>query len=260
MELPRPALIGVVHLLPLPGAPFAREPLAGVLARAVADARAYAAGGADAIILENFGDRPFFADTVPPVVVAAMTRVALAVREQVKLPLGINVLRNAAEAALGIAVAVEAAFIRVNVLTGVMVTDQGLITGPAATLLRQRRLLAAPVEIWADVLVKHAQPLAPVSLEQAARETLERGGADALILTGPETGSPPALADLARLRATLPSARLYLGSGVTPDLAAAVRDRVDGCIVGTWAKVGGQVTAPVDPQRVAALRHALRPA
>ena len=51
-------LIGVVHLLGLPGSPRA-VPLVDAIERAVADARALEHGGADAIIVENFHDAPF---------------------------------------------------------------------------------------------------------------------------------------------------------------------------------------------------------
>ncbi len=74
-----------------------------------------------------------------------------------------NVLRNDALAALGVAVAAGADFIRVNVHTGAMLTDQGIIQGEADQTLRMRRYLNAErIQIFADVLVKHAVPLGPL--------------------------------------------------------------------------------------------------
>src|SRR5713101_4601014 len=121
----RPAIIGMVHLLPLPGAPRWAGSMEEALARAVEDARALAEGGVDGVMVENFGDAPFYPDHVPPETVAAMTRAARAVVEAVPVPVGVNVLRNDTAAALAIAVAVGARFIRVNVHTGAMWTDQG---------------------------------------------------------------------------------------------------------------------------------------
>src|SRR5271154_6638042 len=124
-------LIGVVHLLPLPGSPRFRGAFQPILDRAVADAVAYEKGGASAVIIENFGDTPFTAGSVAPETIAAMARAGAAVRAATRLPIGFNVLRNDARAALGLAAACDGCFIRVNVHTGAMLTDQGIIQGDA---------------------------------------------------------------------------------------------------------------------------------
>lgn len=257
MKQPVPApreLVGVVHLPALPGAPGWKGDMGALLERAAADARALSAGGLRRAIVENFGDRPFFKDSVPPETVAglacAVQHLAGAVPE---LELGLNVLRNDARAALGIAAVLPLRFVRINVHVGAMVTDQGLIEGRAAQTLRERQRLCPQVELWCDVHVKHAQPLAGEDLIDAARDTLERGLADVLILSGRATGSPPELRDLARVRAACPTARLYLGSGLHPGNAAELLAHADGAIVGTSLKRGGHVDQPVDPERVRAL-------
>src|SRR6266542_325886 len=160
----------MVHLKPLPGAPLVGGSLDAVIDAALRDARAIASGGADGIIVENFGDRPFFATRVPPETIAAMTRAIVEIAAAVRLPLGVNVLRNDARAALAIAAAVGASFIRVNVHTGAMVTDQGIIEGDAAETLRYRTRIAADVAIFADTHVKHATPLANVDVVQSAKD------------------------------------------------------------------------------------------
>src|SRR5690606_2253475 len=159
----RPVIIGMVHLLPLPGAPRWAGSLDEVRERALADARALEAGGVDGIIVENFGDAPFHPDAVPAETIAAMTALTTGVVRAVGLPVGVNVLRNDAAAALAVAAAAGARFIRVNVHTGAMLTDQGWITGRAHETLRLRARIAPTVAIAADVLVKHATP--PPGLE-----------------------------------------------------------------------------------------------
>ena len=151
--------------------------------RAEQEATALAAGGVDAIIIENFFDAPFAKDQVDPAVVSAMSLVAQRIMGMVPVPVGINVLRNDAKSALAIATNVGAPFIRVNVLTGVMATDQGIIEGCAHELLRYRQQLGSDVKIFADVLVKHARPLGSPNLTTAVQETIERGLADAIILS-----------------------------------------------------------------------------
>ena len=131
-------LIGVVHLLPLPGSPRFRGGFQPILDRAVADAVAYEKGGASAVIIENFGDVPFTAGSVAPETIAAMARAGAAVRAAIQLPIGYNVLRNDARAALGLAAACDGSFIRVNVHTGAMLTDQGIIQGNAYETVRTR--------------------------------------------------------------------------------------------------------------------------
>src|SRR5437773_1815820 len=217
----RKILIGVIHLPPLPGSPRWRGDLGSVIESAVADALAYERGGARAVFLENFGDMPFAKGCAGPETIAAMAAVGRAVRERIKLPLGFNVLRNDARAALALCAACQGSFIRVNVHTGAMLTDQGLIEGNAFETLRYRRQICPGALIFADVHVKHAVPLGNWTLEDAARDTLQRGLADALIVSGRGTGQATNLADVKRVRATCPTARILLGSGVTVD---SVRD------------------------------------
>ena len=258
LDLRRKALIGVVHLRPLPGSPRWRGDLESVLQFAVSDARSYERGGAHALFVENFGDVPFAKNSVAPETIAAMAAAGRAIRQTVRLPIGFNVLRNDAQTALALCATCGGAFIRVNVHTGAMLTDQGLIQGNAYETLRYRQRVCPRALIFADVHVKHAVPLGNWTIEDAARDTVERGLADALIVSGAGTGLAADLADLERVRRTVPAAKLLLGSGVT---LANVRDflpAADGFIVGTSLKVGGRVSNPVDPKRVAALVRAIR--
>lgn len=256
MNLARhPSLIGVVHLPPLPGSPRWGGDLDAVIAHAVADAKVYADTGFTAVIIENFGDTPFHPGPVPPETIAAMARAAIAIRAAVgpDLPIGFNVLRNDAAAALGLCSACGGAFLRVNIHTGAMVTDQGLIQGRAAETLRKREALHfrenATPHLFADVLVKHAAPLGAIDAAQAARDTFHRGHADALIVTGPGTGEATPLARLRAVREAVPEAPLFAGSGVTTETLVETLAIADGVIVGSSLKVGGHRTNPIDPDR-----------
>ncbi|HVK03790.1 MAG TPA: BtpA/SgcQ family protein [Armatimonadaceae bacterium] len=260
----RKPLIGMVHLGPLPGsARYDADalPLGAVLARAEEDARALAEGGADAIMVENFFDAPFAKDSVPPHTLAALTRAVLAVRAAAgpDLPLGVNCLRNDARSALAVAHVCGAQFVRINVYVGAAVTDQGIIEGAARTAVLYRRELGADVAIFADVFVKHAAQLGDgsVRLEDAAKDAVLRGLADALILSGAATGSATDPDELRRVRAVLPDAPLLVGSGMSAQSSGALLAYADGAIVGTSLKENGDVSAPVDPARVRALRAAM---
>jgi membrane complex biogenesis BtpA family protein len=251
----RPAFVGVVHLLPTPGAPAFGGRFEAVLERAVRDARALVDGGVDALLVENFGDAPFFAQAVPSETVAAL---ACALHEVQRVaagrPVGVNVLRNDARAALGLAAVSGAAFVRINVHTGAMVTDQGVIEGRAAETLRERARLCPSVAILADVHVKHATPLGSETLVEAALDAHQRGAADALILTGPRTGSPPARANFLEVREHLGSCPLLIGSGLDEHDSQGLLALADGAIVGTALKRSGRVDEPVEEARVARMR------
>ncbi|MDP3984907.1 MAG: BtpA/SgcQ family protein [Acidimicrobiia bacterium] len=247
-----PSLIGMVHLRPLPGSPAYRDDFREVMAAASDDSQTLAEAGFPAVMVENFGDAPFFAEAVPAVTVAAMTMVVAAVADAAGVPVGLNVLRNDALAALSVAAVTGAGFVRVNVLTGTMYTDQGLISGRAAEVARLRRSLCPQVGVLADVFVKHASPPFGLTIEQAGADTWERGGADALIVSGAGTGAEPDLDDARRLRAAVGGAMILVGSGAAADNIARLAEVADGAIIGTSLKEDGRVTGPVDPRRAAA--------
>ncbi len=243
-------VIGVVHLLPLPTSPRWQGDLSAVVARAEQEATALAAGGAHGLVVENFFDAPFAKSQVDPVVVSAMTLVVQRLKQLVTLPIGINVLRNDARSALAIATCTEASFIRVNVLTGVMATDQGLIEGEAHDLLRYRRELGCDVKILADVLVKHATPLGMPNLSAVVEDTIHRGLADGVILSGWATGRPPDVEDLKLARAAAGDTPVFIGSGASADNISELIRYSDGVIVSSSLKRKGQIEQPIDPIRV----------
>lgn len=255
MKLPK--LIAVIHLPALPGAPESSHlkpsiALKKAVSWATNEAKQLTKAGFDGIIIENFGDAPFYKTEVKPETIAAMAVIAAAVKDACKLPLGINVLRNDAFAALGIAAATGADFIRVNVISGVAATDQGIIEGRAADLIRERiRLNAQSVKVLADVHVKHAKSLSSSSISLAIEETAGRGGADGVIVSGDTTGRAP---DLEIINEAVKAAKhmgvpCYLGSGANPEnLSTFPKDlRI---IVGSTLRKNGLPGAPLDKIRI----------
>jgi hypothetical protein len=232
--------------------------LSAIIDRAEQEVTALASGGVDGIIVENFFDAPFTKHQVDPAVVSAMTLIVQRLMHLVALPVGINVLRNDAHSALAIATCVRAQFIRVNVLTGVMATDQGLIEGQAHQILRYRRELGSDVKILADVLVKHARPLGSPNLTTAVQETIERGLADGVILSGWATGSPPPLEDLELASAAANGTPVFIGSGANWENISTLMPAADGVIVSSSLKRRGQIEQPIDPIRVSQFVEAAR--
>jgi uncharacterized protein len=263
----RERLVGVIHLGPLPGSPRYAGDLGALVDRAAREARILAGAGFDAVVVENFGDTPFVPRDVHPVTIAAMTRCALAVADAApSLALGINVLRNDARAALAIAAATAATMVRVNVHSGAMLTDQGLIEGRAHETLRERRALGLEhVRLLCDVAVKHAAPLAPRPLAEEVAELCERAGAEAILVTGHGTGAEPNHGELAEVLAAS-RAPVLIASGSTPANVAALLAveadgrRPHGVIVGSTLRDDGRAGAPLDPARAERFASAFRAA
>lgn len=246
-----PGLWGMLHLLPLPGSPAAREPVQAVLESALEDARILVETGFPGLVIENFGDRPFLPGPLEPVTIAAMARIASAVRQEwPAIHLVVNCLRNDAEGALAVAVASGADAIRVNVHCGAQATDQGILEGRAGRTLRTRRHWGGErVRIFADVAVKHAVPVAERPLAVEASDLRDRGAADALLVTGQSTGSKADPAQVAAIRTGAPDAPVIVASGVDAGTAADWARLVDGAIIGSSLMRGGLAGGGVDASR-----------
>ncbi|WP_416840380.1 BtpA/SgcQ family protein [Haloferax sp. DFSO52] len=257
-----PSIIGMVHLPPLPGSPGFDGDRSEIRTRLRQDAAALESGGVDAIMLENFGDAPFYPDRVPRHVVADVAALAAMLREQVSIPFGVNILRNDVQSALGIAAATGGSVVRVNVHTGARLTDQGLIEGMAHETLRLREQLDADVAILADIDVKHSAPLAERSHDEVVGELVERGGADGIIVSGTGTGEAVDTTVLEQVVGSRDARGLdvpvLIGSGVTPETAPELLSVADGAIVGTALKQGGKTTNPVDEAAVERLVESVR--
>ncbi|MFW5911549.1 MAG: BtpA/SgcQ family protein [Halolamina sp.] len=247
-------IVGMVHLDALPGAPKFDGDREAIIEHARADARTLEAGGVDALMVENFGDAPFYPDDVPKHVVASMTHAAGAVVEEADLPVGVNVLRNDAAADLAVAQAVGAEFVRVNVHTGARVADQGIIEGKAYETMRERERLDADVAVFADHDVKHSAPLAAEDFTaESFADNVERGLADAAVVSGMGTGHAVDQAELQlaadRREEFGLDVPLFVGSGVTVDTVGDILSIADGVIVGTALKAGDASGDPVSEER-----------
>lgn len=250
----RTPVIGMVHLEPLPGAPSFNGDMESVRTRMKEDAQALVAGGVDGLIIENYGDAPYYPESVPGYVLSHMTVLANNLVNSFNLPVGVNVLRNDGKAALSVATAAGAGFVRINIHTGARHTDQGIISGKAHGTVRLREEVAPSVDIFADVSVKHSARIGDGTFDEEFRAAVERGHADAVIVSGPATGRELDQERLERaahlndgLNRNVP---LLVGSGAQLSNIDALLPVADGVIVGTAFKENGQTTQPVARERV----------
>ena len=256
----RKAVIGVIHLRALPGAPdYDGESMDSLIRHALSEAGRYRDGGVDGLIVENHGDIPFAKpDDLGPETAACMAVITQAVRAATGLPTGVNVLANGAVAALAVAKAAGAAFIRVNQWANAYVANEGFMEGRAAEAARYRAWLRArEVKIFADVHVKHGAHAitADRDIGELARD-VEFFDADVAIATGQRTGDSATLDELRTIAAgtSLPVA---VGSGVNPDNVGDILSVADAVIVASYLKRDGVWWNEVDPDRVAAFMQAV---
>jgi uncharacterized protein len=252
----RKPIIGTVHLLPLPGAPRNRGgPIKDILLQAANDARTYVAGGVDALIVENEGDIPFLKpQEVGPETVAGLTAAALAVRDAVDVPVGINCLANAITQSLAVARATNGTFVRANQWANAYVANEGFVEGAAARALRFRSAIKGEeIKILADVHVKHGSHaiVADRSIEEMTKD-VEAFDADVLIATGNRTGAPTQVQEISDIKSAA-SLEVIVGSGLTADNAAQLLEVADGAIVGSAMKHDGVWWNPVDRSWVQAI-------
>lgn len=259
----RKVVIGVIHMRPLPGSPeYDGEPVEAIYEAALKDALSYRNGGVDGLILENHGDIPFAKpDEIGHETSAVMAVAARKVQEAARLPMGINVLANAAIPALAVACAASCAFIRVNQWANAYVANEGLIEGAAAQAMRYRaRIGAKAVRVFADAHVKHGSHaiVSDRSVPELARD-VEFFAADAVIVTGQRTGDAPMIEEIQAIRSgtQLP---LLVGSGVDEVNVTEILPQVDGIIIASALKEEGVWWNPVSEARVRRFMEIVRAA
>lgn len=252
----RRPIIGMVHLLALPGAPRYGGSLDAIFAQAQADAAALIGAGIDALIVENFGDEPYRVGPALRHELAIMTAITRDIVRATTIPVGVNVQFNAWEDEIALAYAAGAHFARVEVFVDRVVSAQGVVEPCSAHITRYRAALGARVQIWADIQTKYTTNITPQPLRQSAIDA-ENAGADVLIVTGAATGQATPLDAVADVK-TVTRLPVVVGSGTTAANVADVLRIADGAIVGSALKVEGKAARPVDADRTAAFMRAAR--
>jgi membrane complex biogenesis BtpA family protein len=219
----------MLHLRPLPGAPIGAVRLADVVEQAIADAQALQAGGVDAILVQNRGDRAFPKDHAAPDVVAAMGIIVHEVVRAVAVPIGVHILRNDTIGSLAVASAAGGRFVRAAVLTGVSHSAQGILEGDPHAILRYRHAIGADdITLFADVVSMHNR-VAVQDAPEMASEAVFFGDAGAIIIAHPSVDEAVALVASVRARVEAP---ILIGGYATHDNIAQLLEHADGAIVG----------------------------
>ncbi len=244
------ALVGMIHLPPLPGSTnYMGQSFDRIIEQAVDDARALHTAGFRAGIIQNTHDLPFSA-IAPPETIAFLSVVGREIRRENNWPIGVNILKNDAPGALAVAAAVGAEFVRLKVYVGAVLGAEGVLAPSAAVALRTRQRLGSSTEIWADLFDRTSVPLVPQPLEQIAEWATKFGGASVVIVTGDSWASTLHMARSAR--SVLPDTPVAIGGGVTLANVREALDVADVAIVGS-ALEERPFTGPVSASKARAL-------
>jgi len=250
-ELPPKALIAMIALRALPGAPLYDKDDQRIIGQALSDLEHYKRAGVDAVLLENDHDLPYAKGPLPEAAKKVVEKVCRVVRDEWPGPMGLQLLEAANEDALDVARAAGLDFIRVEGFVYAHVGPGGIIEACAGPLLRKRAALGAGhIKIFPDISKKHCAHALRGDLDICleARQA-ELFLADGLVVTGRFTGEAADEADLRAVRevSTLP---IIIGSGMTADNVEALAPLADAFIVGSTFRKNGRYLERLDPERL----------
>jgi hypothetical protein len=243
-------IIGVVHLLPLPGSPHFAGNLDAIIERSIEEVQIFKQGGVNGIIIENFHDVPFSNSEITKAQLGVMASAITLARRGVNIPLGVNVHFNDWEAEIALAYSCKAQFVRVEAFVDTVITPAGIVQPCCAEVARYRKMICEnqPVEIWADIHPKYSKVLVPNSLHDSARMA-QNALADCIIVTGETTGVETPLDDLKMVKEAV-HLPIMAGSGTNVNNVKETLEIADGVIVGSAFKVGGDVNNMVSLEKV----------
>ena len=245
-------VIGMVHLLPLPGTPFYQEgSMAQTLEKAVTDATALYQGGADGCLIQTV-DRVYPAgDEADYARVAAMAAVAKAVSDATgpEFQIGVQIMVNALKASVAVAKVCNGSFIRCAALVGATPSAGGMIEANPHDFLTYRNGIGAQrIKLIAEVNSRHFHWLGDRSTADIARMAARVGAAAVEVAhTDEETNAKL----IREIKQALPHLPVILGGHTTHENVARRLAEADGAFVGACLKVD-RWDGRVDVERVRA--------
>ena len=242
------AIIAMCHLDALPGDPSYGGSMDEVIDHAREDLAALQEGGVDAVMFSNEFSLPYLTD-VRPVTVASMGRIIGELKNEIRIPFGVNVLWDA-KRSLDLAAATGALFVR-EIFTGVYASDFGLWNTNIGETIRHRKAVDAEnVKLLFNILPEAAKYLAGRDIEGIAKSTVFNNRPDALCVSGLTAGSMTDTSILKRVKDTVPNTVVLANTGVRLENVEQQLSVADGAVVGTTFKKDGIFENHVDAERV----------
>jgi len=244
-------IIAMVHLPPLPGtALYDRDGgMQKIVDSAARDIEALQAGGADALMFGNEGDRPYVTKATPQTL-AAMAVAIGELKPLIKIPMGVNYLWDAV-ATVSLAVAAQARFAR-EIFTGVYDSDMGLWVPDAAAAVKIRGDAGCNhIKLMYNINAEFASPVGNRSLAARAKSAVFASLADVVLVSGAMTGEAVEFGNLKEAKQAVKDTPVFANTGVNLENVGDILKIGDGAIVGTHFKVDGNTWNAVDRTRVA---------
>lgn len=243
-------IIALLHIRALPGDPV-YDPEGGlnyIVDTAAEELEALQAGGVDAILFANEYSYPFQmkADYVT---VAAMAFVVGKLHSMLRVPYGMNVVKNPL-ASLDLAVATGASFIR-STFTGVYAGEGGIYEAdPAAVLRRKYHLNAQNIKMLFKVNPESDVYLGERSYKAITRSILHNCAPDALCVSGTGAGVETGSDFLREIAGYAEGVPVICNTGCNEENVLEKLKYCDGVCVGSAFKRKGRTENTVDPERV----------
>jgi membrane complex biogenesis BtpA family protein len=248
-------IVAMVHLAALPGRPR-HDRAAGMspIVEAVAkDVETLQSCGVDGLLFCNEADLPYQL-RVGPEAAAAMAAVIGEVKGTIRRPFGVDLVWDPV-ASLAVARATGAGFVR-EVFTGVYESDLGIMRPDFGAIAAYRTDIGAErVALFSNITPEFASPLGRRGIPERARSAVYLG-VDALLISGPITGTATDIGELRAAREAVPKTPVLANTGVTAETVRRVLEVADGAIVGTHLKRDGVTWNPVDRDRASRFMEA----
>lgn len=255
----RKAVLGMVHLQPLPGTPLYQEgSFNQILDLAVQSARALYDGGADGCLVQTVDRVYSVKDESDPARTAAMGLIVQAIAQATgdEFQIGVQLMRNALKASLAVAKVAGGTFIRAGAVVGMTLTAHGMVEANPLDVAEYRgKINAWGIKVIAEVDSMHfkwfGEPKPVGDVARAAKQV----GADAVSLGDPDERTT--LGMIAAVRQAVPGLPVILAGYTNHENAARLMAAADGAFVGTCLERGGW-GGHIDVERVKAYVEIVR--
>lgn len=237
----RKAVLGMIHLQPLPGTPF-HQPgtFPEILKRAVESARCLDDGGADGCLVQTVDRVYATGEESDPARTTAMGLIVNAIAEATseQFQVGVQLMANALKASLAVAKVAGGSYIRAGAVVGATLSEHGMIEAHPIEVMQYRRAIhAAAIKVIAEIDSMHfkwfGEPKPVAHVAAAAR----RVGADAVSLGDPDESVT--LEMIASVREQVSGLPVILAGYTNHDNAARLLAAADGAFVGSCLERGG---------------------
>lgn len=257
-------IIAMLHLDALPGDPRFRRGtrMDEIAAHARDDLRALQDGGVDGVLFSNEFSLPYQRqmDMVTP---AAMAYVIGALRDELRVPFGVDAISDGA-ATLELAAAVGADFVR-GTFSGVYVGDGGFYNNDFSALLRRKAALGLDdLKMLYFINPESDRSMDTRPLAEIAASTIFKAHPDGLCISANAAGQDVDEALIASVKERNPEVAVLCNTGCRPDTIARKLSVGDAAVVGTYFKENGRFenergeNVRVDEGRVKEFMEAVR--